>query len=229
FRLITIDGDAISAMMIFDLAVWEQTPLHKGMMGTAPSLANVLRPHGAYAVIGPGGGVDIMRALANGSPSITGIEINPLIINGIMRGQYADYSHHLYDLPQVHIHVADGRSWVRNSHDRFDVLQMTLVDTWASTAAGAFALSENNLYTVEAFREYFDHLKPDGMIAITRWEFKRPREALRVVAVAMQALHEIGVSNPAGNLIVLSDGPLNSDGRPVVVVAKQIPFTAQDE
>jgi hypothetical protein len=50
---------------------------------------------------------------------------------------------------------------------------MTLVDTWASTAAGAFALSENNLYTVEAFREYFDHLKPDGMIAITRWEFAR--------------------------------------------------------
>ena len=48
---------------------------------------------------------------------------------------------------------------------------MTLVDTWASTAAGAFALSENNLYTLEAFREYFDHLKPDGMIAITRWEF----------------------------------------------------------
>jgi len=53
--------------------------------------------------------------------------------------------------------------------------QMTLVDTWASTAAGAFALSENNLYTIEAFREYFDHLKPDGMIAITRWEFKQPR------------------------------------------------------
>src|SRR5438105_2754738 len=106
---------------------------------------------------------------------------------------------------------------------------MTLMDTWASTAAGAFALSENSLYTVEAFREYFDHLKPDGMIAITRWEFKRPREALRVVSVAIQALHELGVSNPAGNLIVLSDGPLNSDGRPVVVVAKKIPFTAQEE
>ena len=76
----------------------------------------------------------------------------------------------------------------------FDVVQMTLVDTWASTAAGAFALSENSLYTVDAFREYFEHLKPDGMIAITRWEFQQPREALRVVSVATEALHQMGVA-----------------------------------
>ena len=73
---------------------------------------------------------------------------------------------------------------------------MTLVDTWASTAAGAFALSENNLYTIEAFREYFDHLKPDGMIAITRWEFKQPREALRVVSQAIESLHQVGIADP---------------------------------
>jgi len=69
---------------------------------------------------------------------------------------------------------------------------MTLVDTWASTAAGAFALSENSLYTTQAFREYFEHLKPDGIIAVTRWEFQKPREALRVVSVAMEALHQLG-------------------------------------
>ena len=77
---------------------------------------------------------------------------------------------------------------------------MTLVDTWASTAAGAFALSENNLYTLEAFREYFDHLKPDGMIAITRWEFAKPREALRVVSQAMEALHQLGVKDTTAEL-----------------------------
>ena len=106
---------------------------------------------------------------------------------------------------------------------------MTLVDTWASTAAGAFALSENNLYTVEAFREYFDHLKPDGMIAITRWEFRHPREALRVVAVAMETLHRLGVSNPARNFMVVSEGALNEDGIPVVVLAKKTPFTPAEE
>jgi spermidine synthase len=228
-KWVVIDADANSAIMNFDPKVWEQTPLHKAMMSTAPSVTNVLRPHGSYAIIGPGGGPDVMRALANGSSNITGIEINPIIINDVMRGRYADYSHHLYDLPQVHIHIADGRSWVRNSRQQYDVVQMTLVDTWASTAAGAFALSENNLYTVEAFKEYFQHLKPDGLIAITRWEFKEPREALRVLAVAMEALHELGIPNPERNFIVVSEGPLNIDGRPVVVLAKKTPFTAEEE
>src|SRR5581483_11829514 len=100
-------------------------------------------------------------------------------------------------------------SFVRNASAKYDVLQMTLVDTWASTAAGAFALSENNLYTAEAFREYFEHLRPDGMIAITRWEFKQPREALRVVSVAMEALHRLGVADPAKNFIVASEGDLD--------------------
>ena len=97
---------------------------------------------------------------------------------------------------------------------------MTLVDTWASTAAGAFALSENNLYTVEAFREYFDHLKPDGYIAITRWEFARPREALRVVAQAMRAL-DYGLQKRSNepldlrkHFIIVVEGDFNQDGRP---------------
>jgi hypothetical protein len=173
--------------------------------------------------------VDVLRAVANGSPSVTGIEINPIIANTIMRGRYADYAQHLYERPEVHIHVTDGRSYLRSTPQQFDVVQMTLVDTWASTAAGAFALSENNLYTVEAFREYFEHLKPDGMIAITRWEFQQPREALRVVSVAMQALHSLGVANPARNFIVVSAEALNQDGIPVVVLAKKTPFTAEEE
>jgi hypothetical protein len=125
--------------------------------------------------------------------------------------------------------VTDGRSYLRSTPQRFDVVQMTLVDTWASTAAGAFALSENNLYTVEAFREYFEHLKPEGMIAITRWEFRQPREALRVVAVALQALHSLGVADPARNFIVASKGPLDEDGIPVVVLAKKSAFTPAEE
>jgi hypothetical protein len=197
-RYVVIDADATTAIMNVDPARWAQngsaTPTDTGLpstsgfnwkkslMSAAPSVANVLRPRGGFAIIGPGGGVDVMRAVANGSPSVTGIEINPTIANSVMRGRYADYAFHLYELPQVHIHVQDGRSYIRSSRDQYDVVQMTLVDTWASTAAGAFALSENNLYTIEAFREYFDHLKPDGMIAITRWEFKQPREALRVVS-----------------------------------------------
>ncbi len=228
-KAIVIDADASTYIMNCDLAHWHDSDWEGDLMSAPPALANVLRPRGEFAIIGPGGGVDVVRALANGSPSVTGIEINPIIANTIMRGRYADYALHLYERPEVHIHVTDGRSYLRSSRQQFDVVQMTLVDTWASTAAGAFALSENNLYTVEAFQEYFEHLKPDGMIAITRWEFRQPREALRVVAVAMEALHRLGVANPAHNFIVASQGPLNEDGIPVVVLAKKTAFTDAEE
>jgi hypothetical protein len=228
-KAVVIDADASTYIMNADPKQWLGTDWQRNLMSAPPALANILRPHGTFAIIGPGGGVDVLRAVANGSPSVTGIEINPIIANTIMRGRYAEYSHHLYERPEVHIHVTDGRSFVRNATENFDVVQMTLVDTWASTGAGAFALSENSLYTVEAFREYFDHLKPDGMVAITRWEFRQPREALRVVSVAMQALHESGVPNPARNFIVVSEGALDEDGIPVVVLAKKSAFTPEEE
>jgi spermidine synthase len=228
-KTIVIDADASTYIMNAAPGQWQGTEWEKNLMSAPPAVANILRPRGDYAIIGPGGGVDVLRALANGSPSVTGIEINAIIANTIMRGRYADYAYHLYERPEVHIHVGDGRSFIRNSRQRFDVVQMTLVDTWASTGAGAFALSENSLYTVEAFREYFEHLKPDGFLAITRWEFHQPREALRVVSVAMQALHELGVGGPARNFIVVSQGQLNEDGIPVAVLAKKSGFTTEEE
>jgi len=242
-KCIVIDADASTAIMNVDPAKWGETQAgadqigsgrsgynwKKDLMSAPPAIANVLRPQGAYAIIGPGGGVDVLRAVASGSPHVTGIEINPLIANTIMRGLYADYSYHLYELPQVRMHVAEGRSWLRSSREKYDVVQMTLVDTWASTAAGAFALSENNLYTVEAFREYFDHLRPEGFIAITRWEFRRPREALRVVAQAIEALEQTGVKDVRQHFIVVADGQLDEDGRPVTVLAKKTPFTQNEE
>jgi spermidine synthase len=229
-KAVVIDADASTYIMNADLRQpWRGSDWEKNLMSAPPALANVLRPHGEFAIIGPGGGVDVLRAVANGSPNVTGIEINPIIANTVMRGKYADYSYHLYERPDVHIHVTDGRSFVRNSRAQYDVVQMTLVDTWASTAAGAFALSENSLYTADAFREYFQHLKPDGMIAITRWEFHQPREALRVVSVAMEALHQLGVANPARHFIVVSEGELDEDGIPVVVLAKKSPFTGDEE
>ncbi|MBZ5510551.1 MAG: hypothetical protein LAN70_05200 [Acidobacteriia bacterium] len=227
-RVIVIDADASTWIMNTDPHHWSED-YKENLMSAAPGIVNVLRPRGDYAIIGPGGGVDILRALANGSPSVTAIEINPIIVNDIMRGRWADWSFHLYDQPEVHVHLGDGRSWVRQARQQFDVVEMTLVDTWASTAAGAFALSENNLYTVEAFRQYFDHLKPDGIIAITRWEFSQPHEALRVVSQELEVLKRAGISNPSSHFIVVSERPLDKDGVPVVVLFKKSPFTPSEE
>jgi hypothetical protein len=227
-RWVVIDADANSAIVNVDPLAWKGV-WQKDLMSAPPAAANVLRPQGDYAIIGPGGGVDVLRAVANGSPNATGIEINPIIANTIMRGRYAAYSYNLYRLPQVHMVVSDGRSFIRGSKAQFDVIQMTLVDTWASTAAGAFALSESYLYTTEAFEQYFQHLKPDGLVAVTRWEFRQPREALRVVSVALEALRRQGVTDLARNFMVISDGPLNEDGRPVAVLVKKTAFTAAEE
>jgi len=228
-KVVVIDADANTFIMNVDPKRWQGTQAEGALMSAPPALANVLRPNGEYAIIGPGGGVDVLRALANGSPSVTGIEINPIIADTVMRGKYADYSQHLYQRPEVHIQVSDGRSFIRSARQSFDVVQMTLVDTWASTAAGAFALSENSLYTVEAFQEYFEHLKPDGIVAVTRWEFRQPREALRVVSVAIEALHRLGVKDPQKHFMVVADGNLDEDGIPVVVLAKKSRFTKEEE
>ncbi|MGH9581271.1 MAG: hypothetical protein ACRD2R_09760, partial [Terriglobales bacterium] len=228
-RYIVIDRAADTAIMNVDPRKAQQASWSEGLFWSVPAVANVLRPKGAYAIIGPGGGVDVLRAVAAGSPRVTGIEINPTIATTIMRGQFAQYAYHLYELPEVTIHVAEGRSFLRQSRERFDVVQMTLVDTWATTSAGAFALSENNLYTVEAFQEYFEHLEPDGFIAVTRWEFRQPREALRVVSQAMEALQRVGVEQVSGHFLVISEGPLDEDGRAVTVLAKRSPFTAEEE
>ena len=223
-----IDADANTLIVNADPQVSNSISYVK-LRTPASAIPSLLRPRGKYAIIGPGGGIDILAAVVGGSSDVTGIEINPLIANTIVRGQYADYTHHLYQLPQVHIRVREGRSWIRGSQETYDVIQMTLVDTWASTSAGAFALSENNLYTVEAFREYFDHLKSDGFLAITRWEFPQPREALRVVSVATEMLRRSGIEDARKHFIIVANGRLDESGRQVTVLTKKTAFTIDEE
>src|SRR5271167_1739941 len=112
-KAVVIDADASTYIMNADPKQWQGTEWQKNLMSAPPALANILRPHGEYAIIGPGGGVDVLRAVDNGSPNVTGIEINPIIANTIMRGRYAAYSYGLYRLPQVRIVVSDGRSFIR--------------------------------------------------------------------------------------------------------------------
>ena len=203
--MIIIDADASTGVPPFD---WDHLDdntrfnlLHQG-----PGFPYLIRPGAKTLVIGPGGGWDVGRALASGSKDITGVEINPIIATTIMRQKFPDLSHRLYFRPEVRIQVEDGRSFVRRSPEHYQVLQATLVDTWASTAAGAFALSENNLYTSDAIHDYLDHLTPDGFLAFTRWGFDPPRESLRLLSLAMDALDRFGEKEAWKHVIVVRDG-----------------------
>ena len=200
-EMIYIDADASTAIANFDFN--HLTPAQMNdLVHQGPGIPYSLRPGAKTLVIGPGGGWDISRALASGSKDVTGVEINPIIGTTIMRQKYPQLSQGLYLRPDVHINIEDGRSFVRRSPEKYQVIQATLVDTWASTAAGAFALSENNLYTTDAFRDYLSHLTDDGLLAFTRWGFDPPRESLRLLSLAMTALHDLGEANPARHVIV---------------------------
>lgn len=203
--MIFIDADASTGIANFDFEHLSDND-RRALLREGPGLPYVLRPGAKALIIGPGGGWDVSRALASGSKDVTGVEINPIIATTIMREKFPELSRGIYLRPDVHIFVEDGRSFVRRSREKYQVLQATLVDTWASTAAGAFALSENNLYTTDAFCDYLNHLTDDGFLAFTRWGFDPPRESLRLISLAIDALARLGENEPARHIIVARQG-----------------------
>lgn len=149
-----------------------------------------------------------------GARHVDGVEINPIIADDVMRDRFRDYSGGIYTNPRVRIIVDDGRSFVRRSTGRYDVIQASLVDTWAATAAGAYTLTENTLYTVEAFEDYLDHLTDDGVLSITRWVV----DGLRLVSLAQAACAARGCDAASRLAVVRHD-------RVATFLFKKSPFT----
>ena len=203
-----IDADASTGVAGFDLDHLTDHEKHE-LLYHGPGFPYLLRPGAKTLIIGPGGGWDVSRAIGSGSKDVTAVEINPIIANTVMRQKFADLSKRLYFRPEVHLFVEDGRSFIRRSTEKYQVLQATLVDTWAATAAGAFALSENNLYTTDAFRDYLQHLTDDGLMVFTRWGFDPPRESLRLISLAMAALEDLGETQPWKHVIIVREDANN--------------------
>ena len=226
-EMIFIDADASTAIADFDFDHLTAHERHD-LLEQGPALPYAVRPGAKTLIIGPGGGWDVARALASGSHDVTGVEINPIIATTIMRQRFPDLSRGLYLRPDVHIVVEDGRSFVRRSAAKYQVIQATLVDTWASTAAGAFALSENNLYTTDALQDYLTHLTDDGFTAFTRWGFDPPRESLRLVALGIEALGKLGESEPWRHVMVGREGSVQGWGARDTVLISRKSFAADD-
>ena len=147
-----------------------------------------------------------------------GVEINPIIVNDVMRDRFREYSGNVYNHPNVHVAVEDGRSFVRRSPAKYEIIQASLVDTWAATAAGAYALSENSLYTVEAFDDYLDHLSDRGVLSISRWVF----DGLRLISLAQEAGARRGW-DPADRLAIVQHDKV------ATFLLKKTPFTADEK
>ena len=194
------------------------------------NLVHYLRPDARVAIIGVGGGRDVLAALAFGQPSITAVEMNGAILNAV-NGRFGEFTGHLDRQPGVRFVSDEGRSFIARSSGRFDIIHVPFTDTWAATGAGAFALSENGLYTVDAWQTFLEHLTDGGILSVNRWHyFPRPMESYRLVSLAVEALRRLGVERPRDHIIfVTSYGP-----NPQVDVAvgnilvSRTPFSASD-
>ena len=154
-RNMTIDGSAASAMYRFDGDLANLAFLKYDVT----NLAYAIRHDGRAAIIGVGGGRDVLSAELFGFRDVTGIELNPIFID-LLTGALAGYDR-LAALPGVRLIVDEARSWFARTAERFDLIQMSMIDTWAATGAGAFSLSENGLYTVEGWRTFVDRFDAD--------------------------------------------------------------------
>jgi predicted membrane-bound spermidine synthase len=185
------------------------------------ALAFKFMTHPDTMVIGPGGGADVLAALAAGSRKVTAVELNPLMIQFVRH--YGSRAGNLYDRPDVEVIQSEGRNFVSRTDRKFDVILLGFVDSWASVASGGLSLSENYLYTTQAFRAYFDHLTDDGLLTIIRWDADIPRLVANSVAL-------LGPAEAAKRVVVLMEKrDAKPDDQPqMIFMLRKRPFTAAE-
>lgn len=154
------------------------------------------------AVVGAGGGTDILGALAHGARHVTAIEINPAV-PALLREDLAVFSGNPYGWDAVTPVIADGRAFLQATEERFDLIQIALLDSFTASAAGVHALSESYLYTVEALALYLDRLNDRGALAVTRWLKTPPRDTLKLFATAVGACERAGIAQPERHLVFI--------------------------
>jgi hypothetical protein len=195
------------------------------------NVAHYLRPDSRVIVVGTGGGRDVLSALAFNQKRVTGVEINDAILDLVNR-RFGDFTGHLDRDPRVRFVNDEARSFIARLNDQADIIQISLIDTWAATASGAFVLTENSLYTVNAWRIFLDHLAPRGILTVSRWYYAdRPGEVYRLAALASTTLMQMGVTRPGDHYAIVRARPAPSgnapDGVGTMLVSRD-PLSPQD-
>jgi hypothetical protein len=207
------DGDALSVINRYT----EQKLNYLDFLTSA--LPYHLLEHPKVLLLGAGGGSDVLQALYYNASHTDAVELNPQIVNLVKR-EYADFAGRLYD--KVDIHIAEARGFVAGSKADYDLIQVALLDSFGASSAGLYALSENYLYTVEALEQFLAHLKPGGLVAITRWIKLPPRDSLKLFATAVTALENAGVKTPGEHLALIRGWKTST------LLIKKGAFTEQD-
>ncbi|MEK9129978.1 MAG: hypothetical protein AAB526_01095, partial [Patescibacteria group bacterium] len=165
------------------------------------SMAYYIAPKSRSLIIGFGGGRDILTSLLFNFKNIEGVEINP-VMKEIICKRFKDYSGNICKMKNVKLVIGEGRNYVTQSQTKYSLIQLSLIDSWAATVAGAYTLSENALYTREAFLEYFKHLEENGILTISRFVFEPPQQTLRALSLCRDALEKNGAQNFGKNIMI---------------------------
>lgn len=193
-KRIFLDGDAWTPMVVNPPAVYPPFNPQEDRLLSYQS-PYLLRPGPeSVLIIGSGGGADIRQALRGGATKIDAVEINPSTVHLVLN-EYRSVNNDHFRRPGVTLWKEEGRSFVRRSGRTYDVIMLNAIDTFAALNAGAYMLSENYLYTVDAVKDYLLHLSPGGILCIARWE--HDAESLRLFTVVLEALREMGYPDPA--------------------------------
>ncbi|MFI5307336.1 MAG: hypothetical protein ACHQ53_08290 [Polyangiales bacterium] len=214
---IKIDGAAGTAMP----RLGPSALAHAYLDWDITAAAHHLRPKGPAAVIGVGGGRDVLEAQRVGHRPVVGVELNDLIVQ-LHKKVFPDFSG-IAKLPGVELVSDEARSYLARDTRKYSVITMSLIDTWASTGTGAYSLSENGLYTVEAFRTFLDRLEPHGIFSISRWYYvDNPGETARLLALAMETAWSLGAQYPRAHIILLQNEIV------ATLLLSRTPFSATD-
>jgi hypothetical protein len=192
------DGDGLSALNRYD---GQREPLSYLDYLTS-ALPYHLLEHPRVLVLGSGAGADVLQALYHQASAIDAVELNPQVIDAV-QGRFADFSGKPYSAPNVRVFTGEARSFIAGRGERYDLIQVALLDSFSASSAGLYALSESYLYTVQAFQDYLRHLNPGGMLAITRWVTLPPRDILKLFATGMVAMEGAGVAQPSRRLVLI--------------------------
>ncbi len=192
-----------------------------------------LRPTGSVYVVGAGGGRDVLAAVTFGATRVVAVELNRAIIEAVT-GQYGELTGGLDRMPGVQFVNDEARSYLARTKERFDFIQISLTDTWAATAAGAFVLSENTLYTRDAWHTFLGGLNDRGVVSVSRWYQRTgaPWEVYKTIALATTALRDTGVTDTRPHIMVVAvldkrPGAENKPGVATILTSKS-PFSDAD-
>ncbi|MCW8930324.1 MAG: SAM-dependent methyltransferase [Gammaproteobacteria bacterium] len=176
-------------------------------------------------IVGAGGGSDILQAMFHNTSHIDTVELNPQIIE-ILSGPFADYSGNIFLQDNVHVYSGDIREFLsrtpHNEKEQYDLIQISLMDSFNASASGLYALNESYLYTVEALQLYLEHLNQDGYLAISRWVKTPPRDTIKMFATAVSALSNTLITEPAKHLMLIRGWQTST------ILVKKSPFNSSE-